>query len=273
MKKIYTLIAAIIFSAGMVSAQCTNDTSTAFFSPAPDSLPCIDSGVAYNQTVHVYLWDSLNLQTIYPFSVYLTQPFWLHMDSLVVDSITGFPTGITDQFNPANGHIYPQTHACYTISGTTFDTTGTYPLHYWGTMSFYTAGYPGVWPAGDTTISLQFLQSNARNPFTANLNVIQPGSACRPTTGINDFSSELNSSLSVYPNPNNGMFEVQINAGRRLNGEIVVLDMSGRRVYTQQLDITGLYNNAIDLGKCASGLYILQLRTPEGFASKKISIQ
>ncbi len=195
------------------------------------------------------------------------------MDSLVIDSITGFPTGITDSLNPRNGHIYPQAHSCYSITGTTHDTAGTYPLHYWGTMSFYTAGYAGIWPAGDTTLSLQFLQSNQHNPFTASLTVIRPGTQCRPTSGINNFSSALNSSISVYPNPNNGKFDLQINAGRRINGDMVVMDISGRVIYTQQLDVVGLYTNVINLGNCPAGLYILQLRTPEGFASKKISIQ
>ena len=71
MKKIYPLLIAIFFSVGMVSAQCTTDTSTTFFSPKPDSLPCIDSSLAYSQVVHIYVWDSLNMETISPL---ITQP-------------------------------------------------------------------------------------------------------------------------------------------------------------------------------------------------------
>jgi hypothetical protein len=270
MKKIYTLFVAILFSIGMISAQCTIDTSTAFFSPKPDSLPCIDSSLAYSQVVHIYVWDSLNMETVSPL---ITMPWWIYIDSLNVDSITNFPTGITGAFNPANGHLYPQTHDCLLISGTTNDTAGSYNLEFWGKIYFHSNGYGTFWPAGDTSVSLTLFHASASNPLTAILDVIRPGSACRPTTGINDFSADLNASMSVYPNPNSGKFDLQINAGRRVNGQILVMDMTGRTVYTQQLDVIGLYNNAIDLGKCAKGLYTLQLRTPEGFASKKISIE
>ncbi|HRG89880.1 MAG TPA: T9SS type A sorting domain-containing protein, partial [Chitinophagales bacterium] len=92
-------------------------------------------------------------------------------------------------------------------------------------------------------------------------------------SGINDFSAELNALLQVYPNPSNGVFNVRIDAGRRLNGEIVVVDVTGRKVYSQAMDVVGLYTNTIDLQQLGSGLYTVQLRTTEGFASKNISIE
>jgi hypothetical protein len=271
MKKIYTFLTIILFSVGIVSAQCTPNSSTSFFSPAPDSLPCIDSGMAYDQFVSIYVWDSLNLQTYLPGLI--DTPLWIHIDSMTIDSIKGLPTGLTDSLNPSNGHLYPQTHACLLFSGTTHDTVGTYKLTFYGTIYFYSNGYGTYLPVGYDTVLFTTFEFSSSNPFTASLNVIRQGSPCRPATGINDFSSDLNASMFVYPNPNNGKFDLQINSGRRVNGEVVVMDITGRTVYTQQLDVIGLYNSSIDLGKCAKGIYTLQLRTADGFASKKISVQ
>jgi hypothetical protein len=269
MKKIYTLVTCLLFSIGVVSAQCTPDTSTSFFSPVPSSLPCIDSSEAYNQFLSIYVWDSVNLETYLP--AFIDSPVWIHIDSMIIDSIGGLPIGLTDSINPSNGHLYPQTHNCILFSGTTHDTIGTYKLSFFGTIYFYSNGYGTYLPVGYDSVPFTEFEFSSQNPFTASLHVVEPGGTC--TAGINNFSADLNSSMSVYPNPNNGKFDVQINAGRRVNGEILVMDITGRTVYTQQLDIIGLYSNSIDLGKCAKGIYTLQLRTPEGFASKKISIE
>jgi hypothetical protein len=269
MRKIYALLLGTIFSVGIASAQCSADTSTNFFNPNPNTLPCIDSSMAYSQVVSIYVWDSLNMETLLP--SFVTQPWWIHFDSIVIDSITNFPTGLTGQFNPANGHLYPHTHSCFLISGTTNDTVGMYTLDFWGRAYFYSNGYSTFWPAGDTSVSLQLFQSSSQNPLKATLSVIRPGSAC--TTGINDFSEDLNTSMTVYPNPNSGKFDLRINAARRVNGEVIVMDITGRKVYTQQLDVFGLYNNSIDLGRCAKGIYTVQLHTADGFAARKISVE
>ena len=58
-----------------------------------------------------------------------------------------------------------------------------------------------------------------------------------------------------------------------LNGEIVITDVTGRKVYTEQLDAVGFYSSSIYLSQFSKGLYTLQLRTANGFASKNISIE
>jgi len=270
MKKIYTLFVALFLAAGIASAQCTPDTSTAFFNPVPNTLPCIDSSVAYNQTLSIYVWDSLNLETYLP--AFIDSALWIHIDSMTIDSIGGFPTGITYAINPANGHLYPATHACIQFSGTTNDTDGTYKLSFFGTIYFYSNGYAPYLPAGYDSVPFTEFEFSSANPFTASLHEVTPGTPCL-SAGINDFSSDLNTAMKVYPNPSNGTFDLQINAARRVNGEVLVMDMTGRTVFTQPLDVIGLYNDNISLDKCAKGLYMLQIRTPEGFASKKISIE
>ena len=267
MKKGILIVILICVGFQFTKAQCVvSDTGSQFF--APDTLPCIVQGVPYNQVIQISV----------PVSEYLTQYgipyiFPLNIDSIVIDSVTGFPAGITDSLNPANGHLYGGAHACALVSGTTNDTVGTYKLTYHGTITFSGTPYPPLF-TGDTTFKLEDIESYPQNPFSSSLVVITSGQSCNQiTTGQKNFSRALNTSIDVYPNPSKGIFEVDLNAGGRLIGELTVIDITGRRIFSEILDIMGAYHTNIDLGKCSKGLYALQLRSSEGFASKNISVE
>lgn len=268
MKKIYL---AVLMLAAVVSAnaQCTIDpNNTQFFSPSPDSIPCVERGNAYDQVLQIAVPSQFNLQDLGA-----PIPYYLYIDSVVITNVSGFPTGITNQLNAVNGTtLYGGENYCSRVSGTTNDAVGRYQLLFEGTITMHGNPFPPYFD-GDTTVDLATVQSQPDNPFQLFLDVINVGDECRPSTGINDFSSELNAAFFVYPNPNNGVFEVKLNAGHRVNGEINVVDNTGRLVFTQKLDVIGLYNTTIDLKNFAAGLYSVQVKSENGFASKAISIQ
>lgn len=271
MKRIYFLVfvALISIQSAFAGVGCNIDpNNTAFFSPRPDSLPCVERGVSYNQVLQIKIPSSVDLQDFgAPISFVLT------VDSVVFDSISGLPAGLDYALNPSSGIFYGDANACGVLYGTTNAPAGNYPLIFHGTMTLHGFPFPPLFD-GDTTIDLAMIQSQPQNPFQASVDVIEQGAPCRPVqSGINDFSAELNALLQVYPNPSNGVFNVRIDAGRRLNGEIIVVDVTGRKVYSQAMDVVGLYTNTIDLQQLGSGLYTVQLRTAEGFASKNISIE
>lgn len=269
MKKLLSTFSAIVASAGFAFSQCTIDpNNTQFFSPGPDSIPCVERGNAYDQVIQIAVPEQFDLQELgAPF------PYLLYIDSVVINSVNGFPTGITNQLNAVNGTtLYGGENYCTRVSGTTNDAVGRYELLFEGTITMHGNPFPPFFD-GDTTVDLATVQSQPDNPFRLFLDVINVGDECRPSTGINDFSSELNAVFFVYPNPNNGTFEVKLNAGHRVNGEINVVDNTGRSVYTQKLDVVGLYNTTINLSNFATGLYSVQIKSENGFASKIISIQ
>jgi hypothetical protein len=271
MKKIYVLLAAVLCGIQMIfaGANCTIDsTNTAFFNPRPDSLPCVERNFPYSQVLQIKVPTSVDLATFG-----LGFSFILSVDSVVFDSITGLPSGLSYSMNPPGGHLYGGNHACAVLFGTTSDPTGNYPLIFHGTITLHGTPYPPIFD-GDTTIDLETIQSRPQNPFRASVDVINQGDACRPVqSGINDFSADLNSLIQIYPNPGNGIFELRLNAGRRIKGEVVVVDITGQKVYSQMIDAVGLYTTGINLLQFAKGLYTLQIRTAEGFASKNISIE
>ena len=273
MKKIYSFVLCVSLSLNFAfaGAGCVPDVNnTAFLSPAPDSIPCVERDSFYSQVLQIYVPVSIDLQTIIPAIPF---PFIMTIDSIVIDSVTGLPNGINYYLNPIGGHFLGGTHNCALVQGVTSDPTGNYPAIFHGTITMHGAVIPGIFD-GDTTVGLDVLQAAPQNPFSLSVDIINGGEECRPAaSGISDFKNALNALMYVFPNPNNGNFEFRLNAGRRTTGEIVVTDLAGRKIFSQQLDVIGWYATSIHLGNLAKGLYTVQLRTAEGFASKNISIE
>ncbi|HLP20716.1 MAG TPA: T9SS type A sorting domain-containing protein [Chitinophagales bacterium] len=272
MKKVYTILAAMVIgiSASFAGAGCTIDPSnTQFFSPAPDSIPCIERGQSYTQIIQVHVPETIDVGPMFGFPAGI---IILAVDSMQIDSVTGFPTGLNYAQNPPDGFYLGGDNGCINAYGTTNDPVGNYPLTVHGTISV--SGIPpGFGFPSDTSFQLDQGQGMS-GMFSLGVDVINPGDECRPAqnTGINSFSADLNSLMQVVPNPNNGVFELRLNAGRRVEGEVVIVDVTGRKVYSQAIDAVGMYSNQINLQQFGKGLYTLQLRTANGFASKNISI-
>lgn len=262
MKKFYILSAAMLFFAPSIFAQCTpNNANMVLFNPDPDNVPCARQGTAYDQTLHFYVPVSQDISILgYTVTVYV--------DSVIMTNVTGLPTGLSWVANPVGPLYMPGTHGCGRTTGTTNAAVGNYPISFVGMMYMHGSllGY-----TLDTALTLDQVITNQYGK-TFSIDVIAANGFCA-ALGVNDFKENLNSILSVYPNPSNGKFEINLNAADRINGELVITDITGKRVYEQTLDVTGLYNTSIDLSNLPKGLYAIQLRTAEGFASKNISIE
>jgi hypothetical protein len=272
MKKFYsTLLFSMISFFAFCGGSCTIDPSnTQFFSPSPDSIPCVERTRFYNQTIQVAVPSNLDLSAIVPG---LPLPITLTVDSVVINDVQGLPTGLSYGTNPANGHFLGGTNGCVLITGTTTDIAGNYPLTLIGTITLSgLPQIPGFPLPNDTTVDLSTL-SSAAPQFSLFLDVIEPDAPCRQANGISSFNNNLNSLLNVYPNPSNGVFEVRLNAGRRLNGQVLVIDVTGKTVYSENIDVIGMYVNTIDISRFAKGIYAVQVKTTEGIATKNVSVE
>lgn len=246
---------------------CVIDSSNTDFFPRPDSLPCVERTIAYNEVIQIAVPTSIDLQDFgAPF------PFILYVDSVVITGVNGMPTGITYQAKPANGVLYGGGFGCALVTGTTTVPAGRYPLTFDGTFTAHGQAFPPFFD-GDTTIDFATLAAQSQGMFQLYLDVIEPGSACRPVSSIRDFNAALNASLFIFPNPNNGIFELKVNSGGKINGEIAITDVTGRNIFIQPLNTVGLYSTTINLSGLPKGIYAVQLKTAEGFASKTISIE
>jgi hypothetical protein len=79
-----------------------------------------------------------------------------------------------------------------------------------------------------------------------------------------------NDMMQVYPNPSTGKFTVSIDNVKE-NVEIVVADILGNILSVTVTDnLNGKYD--INMGAVAAGVYLVQVRNGDSYATKKITI-
>jgi hypothetical protein len=88
--------------------------------------------------------------------------------------------------------------------------------------------------------------------------------------GINEVSSLA--SFKLYPNPNNGQFQISYQSGQTGNVVLSATDMLGQTIW-QQTRPTGSDAISVDLSSVAKGLYVLQVTAPEGSAKQLVEIR
>jgi len=253
MKKTLLLLFLAVGTIFGASAQCTPDT-THFGGGTyvyPASLDTIHAGQPFTGTISIEVPDSL------PYSL-LGQSVTGYVDSIRIDSITGDPSGITSQSNPALGvWIQHGRYACATFSGTTSAPTADYPL----TISGRACGHITVPVYGlfDTCTAYNFNRS-----YPYKLTVINP-------SGIADIAKDIN--LNIYPNPNQGTFTVAIASPDHLVGSIAVVDQLGRVMSTQPLDVYGNKLIPVSMSNLSSGSYLLEINTQNGKSIKQFSVK
>ena len=90
--------------------------------------------------------------------------------------------------------------------------------------------------------------------WTPNVPFTMPGARQSGIAGL-----EIND-LSVYPNPNNGVFTVAFAADAETDAEIVLTDVSGKAAYRQQTRVVAGENNTeVFTEELPAGVYILRL--------------
>lgn len=75
--------------------------------------------------------------------------------------------------------------------------------------------------------------------------------------------------LSIYPNPNNGVFTINIPTNKQ--AEIMITDINGRVLYKEQVANKEKYT--INISNKPNGIYMLQLTTAEGIYHTKVLVQ
>ncbi len=84
----------------------------------------------------------------------------------------------------------------------------------------------------------------------------------------------LNSSLSVYPNPSNGLFNIDFVALKHSSIVVNVVDVLGKVVYQQTLEVNQGENNIkVNLDNVSSGTYNLLIKGENISVTRKITIK
>lgn len=91
------------------------------------------------------------------------------------------------------------------------------------------------------------------------------------TLSVDNLENSI-SGFSIYPNPNNGSFNVNLNSSSNNTISIGVFDIRGRKVFNKRYESSPTINEVINLKNVQSGIYLLQVRDGLNKQTKKIII-
>ncbi len=86
--------------------------------------------------------------------------------------------------------------------------------------------------------------------------------------GVEELTNDV--ALNVYPNPNTGVFTMEINANSDIDAKIHVMSIDSRLVYEDVITGNGLITKTIDISPLANGIYYLRLETKDVVKTFKI---
>lgn len=89
---------------------------------------------------------------------------------------------------------------------------------------------------------------------------------------LNLNENSLNNSIHIYPNPVlSGKTHVEINLSEASNVNIEILDVHGKLVFSQTINVNGgLSNNQIDFKELPAGMYYIRIKTKNLTIIKKL---
>jgi hypothetical protein len=87
-----------------------------------------------------------------------------------------------------------------------------------------------------------------------------------------DVAEVTEDDLTIYPNPNNGEFFIS-NNGKAENVNLHVLDIQGKEVYNNVLNLSAGANEFIKLNDLNPGMYIVVLDTENGRTTQNVVVQ
>lgn len=254
LRNFFTLIAIIFLGATAANGQaCVIDTNNySLISPPAEEMPCVERGVPFDGVLQFFTPPDLAGVTI---------------DSIRITTFTNLPAGLTTLCTPVICSMKGNGRACINITGNCTDTAGYYEIIYQGFLytsqgtapfTYIRNNYPGILP--------DFY-----------LNVINPGDSCPNKkeefpTGIVNATKAGDELFTVFPNPTSGRFNLKLNSVGSTGGQIKVTDVNGRVVFTQGLS-TSITATTIDLSNQSKGLYLLEYRTQNTLATRRIVIE
>lgn len=86
-------------------------------------------------------------------------------------------------------------------------------------------------------------------------------------SSVNDI--QILNEMNIFPNPTSGIFKLQLNSGQTAinNHQLSIFNMLGEKIYSSQINSD---KTEIDLSKAPQGIYLVQIKTDKGVATKKL---
>ena len=89
-------------------------------------------------------------------------------------------------------------------------------------------------------------------------------------TSINE--NEALNSIEIYPNPSSGSFNLDINLTQQQDINLVIYDIMGKEIYSENYKDIISANHTIELGNIANGIYFAKIQLKSGVLNKRLVI-
>ncbi len=117
---------------------------------------------------------------------------------------------------------------------------------------------------GDAVVAWNKIKGSLFNMYVCNL--LSNKSTCTNNPAAIDEVGEGNENVVLYPNPNNGSFQLGIRNGQLgMNANVEVYNMLGEKIFSKQLAISN-GQLTIDLGTKSPGVYMYRMISERGEA-------
>ncbi|MCB9186248.1 MAG: PKD domain-containing protein [Flavobacteriales bacterium] len=117
---------------------------------------------------------------------------------------------------------------------------------------------------GTYTITLTAINYNCTTTTSQSIIVVEFG------VGIGEIISD--NGLTVYPNPNQGQFAVELELNEASDVEIELNNVLGQRVYQTTLSDRTYWRKEFDMTSYVKGIYMLRISTDKGVLQRRIVI-
>lgn len=116
---------------------------------------------------------------------------------------------------------------------------------------------------GSYDVTLTVINDCGTDTYTESVTV-------EPAVGIADINDQFE--MSIMPNPNTGLFYLNINTQKADNGVLSAYDMSGKVIYHSNVSLVN-GRKMIDLSSVSPGVYVLELKTESTRKIEKLVIK
>lgn len=121
---------------------------------------------------------------------------------------------------------------------------------------------------GESEVLIRFtsVSDYGNNMYIDNIRIVDAA-----TASIDE--NEANATLNLFPNPSDGMVNLEYISGHQGSINISVVNTLGATVYTSNAVSNGSLNKSIDLNGLTKGMYFVNVTSENGTTTKKLAIQ
>jgi hypothetical protein len=276
MKKI-VLFLTLTFSCLISFGQCLpislyQDSISGTWPDTIQNLPHLTQGVAYYSVIDIKtpatLIEAANGDSTLTTIDTLGNTYYIGtwpVDSMILVQINGLPSGLTMDCNTGANCSFPgDVVGCANVFGTTNDPVGVYPIEI--LINIYTNGTITVF---GITVPVQTDLYTATGNYESidGYNIV-----VNSATGIQTFHQDNFMLFQNIPNPFSKVTDIRFNSPKSTTVEFTVIDMLGRRVYSENISATNGINTFEFNHDMSAGIYMYSINNGIDKISKRMLV-